>query len=113
MKEEIINLLDRYGDTAITAVKNKIKNANGEHTYGLFNKDGSEMNVFLADEVSENFIQTIQELFDEGIIRMKVCNFLIHSFDGGDLYSEKIAKPNKTYKSLRWLPITIELNEKN
>jgi len=111
MKEEIIEAINRYGDIALTALKKRVRNTSGDIDWQLSNQDGTARNVFVATDVNEKFIHSINELMNEGIIEVRSCDLLMVSFDGGDVYDYKIAKPNKTYKKMRWLPLVVDLTE--
>ena len=111
MKEQIIEAISRYGDIALTALKRRVKDTSGELVWDLGNKDGEARNVFVATDVNKEFIRSVNELMNEGIIEVTSCHPMIVSFDGGEIYDYKIAKSGKTYKKMRWLPLVVNLTE--
>jgi len=111
MKEDIIKAISRYGDIALTGLKRRVKDSSGELVWYLQNTDGEARNVFVATDVNEDFIRSVNELMNEGAIEVTSCHPMIVSFDGGEIYDYKIAKPGKVYKKLRWLPLVLNLTD--
>tara|TARA_R110000823_G_scaffold266954_1_gene387016 strand:- start:221 stop:613 length:393 start_codon:yes stop_codon:yes gene_type:complete len=111
MKEDIIKVITRFGDISLNALKRKIKDSSGEFIWDLKNSDGSTKNVIVIADVNEKFIRSVTELINDDVINIKPCSPMIVYFDGGEVYNYEIAKPGKTYKKTRWLPMVVDLTE--
>lgn len=108
MKKQIIELIADSHNLALTAIKGRIDGAEGEFNYYYQRKDGKPSNILLVERVSMEFIRTMTELHEEGMLESQRTNFMIAAHDSGEFYNLKIARDTKRlYKKLKWLPILI------
>lgn len=109
MKNKIIELLKEINNISLTALKKRLEGSKGEFNFFFPLKNIDCSNILLASEVSEEFINSINELIKDGKIIFKPTDPLVVSHDGGEIYTLPIARRNrpKAYTKIHWLPLMI------
>lgn len=109
MKNEILAAVNRAGDIALTAFKHHVPEAAGEYDFIFPAKGIENSNILLIGRVSEEFINTMNELITNQVLTFEPCSFFVVTADGGEIYDIPLVKTNKlSYKTLHWLPILIK-----
>ena len=104
MKSEILELIRRKQAVSFVELAREIPGFTDT-------ADGMDMavtewaNVILWTDLSREAIRAIQELEAEGSIDAHLCGVWPYVIDGATL-NLPIAKPKRSYRKPRWLPVT-------
>jgi hypothetical protein len=109
MENQIIQVVSRMSDLALSSFKNHIEDAKGDFDFLFPIKGGKKSNILLISGVSKEFIEAINKLITNQIITFDLCSFFVVNSDGGEWYDLPLAEGHeKSYKSLHWLPLLIK-----
>lgn len=110
MRDEIIRIIREYDNISISALKNRLENSKGSLDFQFPLKSIENSNMLLVSEVSEDFIETINNLIQDEVISFIPTDPMVVAFDGGDIYQLPVAKAKKPkeYKNLHWLPLLLK-----
>jgi hypothetical protein len=104
MKEEIYNLIEDRQGVSFAELTDLVEGFRGEIAMCL--KDDPDPNIILWPSVSEEALQAISELLEEGRIKASSTNVMVYMCDGL-MPSLPIAKrvPKDGYKDPHWWPV--------
>ena len=115
MSEEILDIVDRYGDITVPGIMSRLRSS-GYEPAGTMNIKLSDVeNVYIWMEVSAEFTNSLNEMMTKGVIVASRCNVMIYMMDGDPILDMPVAGnkiPKNGYKKPRWVPLTYEINKK-
>lgn len=104
MEDEILNYVKEVkGGVSFAELCNNIKGFEGEFEFGIFDK-----NIVFWSHISQEAIKSITNLLKAKKIKLKPCAPLVYMIDGY-VPVLPVAKHDRGYKSLRWLPLVFNL----
>ena len=106
MASEISAFIGTTGSVSFVELANRIDGFKGDRSWEV-----SEKNICLWSGVSLRAVEAISGLLNTRQIKMTSTDPLVYMCDGGML-NLPIAKQNRKYKSLRWLPVVFNRGDK-
>lgn len=104
MKADILKLIRQKQDVTFVELAREIPGFTD--TAGGLDMAVTEWeNVILWTDLSREAIQAMRELEADGVIDAHLCGVFVYLIDGAVL-SLPIAKPKRSYRKPRWLPVT-------
>jgi len=104
MKSEILELIRRKQDVTFVELAREIPGFT-DKTGGMDMAVSAWANVVLWTDLSPEAVKAMQELETEGSIDAHLCGVFPYLIDGATL-NLPIAKPKRSYRKPRWLPVT-------
>jgi hypothetical protein len=105
MKAEILELIRRKQAVSFVELAREIPGFSDPFGGGLDMAVSAWGNVILWTDLTAEAIQAMQELEAEGKIDAHLCGPFPYWIDGATL-NLPLAKPKRSYKKPRWLPVT-------
>lgn len=107
MKNKIMEVLNHYKTGISFAQFEHIEGFTGDYAWGSV-----EHNIFFWFTMSEEAIDVLDSLFQDGEIEIVPTNYMTYFIDGS-VPNVPIAKdPKRKYKKDRWLPVVINYSPK-
>lgn len=106
MEKEILKYIERKGGAvSFVELSRDIANFKGSYAYGL-----ADLNIWFWFNISKEAIGALKSLQEQKLIRIQPANILIYVADGG-VPMIPVAKQKRKYKTERWTPVEINLEQ--
>ena len=106
LKEQILEKVNKYDNVSFAEIC-EYPGFNGDLYYG-----NKEYNIFYWFSISQEAVNSIEELITEGLIEMKPTHERTYLLDGV-APTFPIVKQKRKYKTPRWMPIILVKANKN